>query len=239
MSLDQATRNCRHCSSIYGKKLDHSPVWTPEGGPWGRLATSGDCPSCLYEVLDTRTGELLVLAGGRCKRNDCLACGPWKARLIEQALHLARPAWLTTLGPVQFEPSEISRAVAMFRRQIRRTLAPSFEDAYFVEPYHLTSELHVHMYSWGAPLDDTTVTKAALATRLSDDTHVHVQPITNHARLGYGTKMITTPEDDTERTAFLKANNGRLVHATHRFWRGPDDAPANRGYIGAVARARA
>jgi hypothetical protein len=93
------------------------------------------------------------------------------------------------------------------------------------------------MYSWGAALTEKTVLRAAVASGLADETHVHIQPIRTHANLGYGLKMILTPKSDSDRADFLDANNGRLVHATHLFWRGPEDAPAHGGYLGALDRA--
>jgi len=190
----------------------------------------------LYEAFDPDTGELLTLSDGRCKRNDCPPCARWKARRIILALHVAQPQWMLTLGPLGV-PLDVCRdAVGAYRQRLRRWVSPELQDVYFVEPYRYNSGRHLHMYAWGGTLAAEAVTRAAISSDLANSDHVHVQPITHHTNLGYGLKMVTHPLTADDFTDYLLSNGGRLMHATHGFWRGPDGQPASGGYAGALQR---
>jgi len=204
--------------------------------PSSREARWSVCPAWQYESLDHRTGELRPTFAPRCRRNDCPSCGPWKARIIELTLHVAQPELLVTIGPIQVEPHEISTQVSRYRQRVRRATSSPVQDAYFVESYTSRSEPHLHMYSFGAALRQDMVVSAAMATRLGDETHIDVQPITHHGNLGYGMKMITRPKSETDRSEFLRLNGGRLVHASRGFWRGPDGVVQEGGYLTSYRR---
>jgi hypothetical protein len=96
---------------------------------------------------------------------------------------------------------------------------------------------HIHDSAWGAELTPEMVAPAAISSGLADPTHVYVQRISHHADLGHGMKMVTHSTEPEARQWFLDAKNGRLVHASHGFWRGPGSHFASGGYRGAVRRA--
>jgi hypothetical protein len=153
-------------------------------------------------------------------------------------MHLAQPQWLVTLGPISCPLSKLSQQVSRYRQRLRRSTSSTLQDAYFVEPYAYRSGYHLHSYAWGAELTAELVAPAAISSGLADAAHVHVQRISHHANLGYGMKMISHPTDPDDRQRFLEANSGRLVHASHGFWRGPANHPAGGGYRGSLRRAR-
>lgn len=236
---------CRYLNSPQGTNLHHDGVrrFSRTAGSsalsfGGRLATNVDCPRYLCLAADPVTGEVVQLAGTRCKRNDCGPCASWKTNAIELAMHLARPQWLVTLGPIQCDLAKLTQQVSRYRQRLRRSTSSSLQDAYFVESYRYRSGYHLHDYAWGAELTPELVAPAAVSNGLADHDHVHVQRISHHANLGYGMKMISCPTDPDDQQRYLEANNGRLVHASHGFWRGPGGQPAEGGYRGSLRRAR-
>lgn len=182
------------------------------------------CPRSARWWVHPGSGEAVQIRAGACNRNTCTTCLRTKANLVLRALHAVSPSILLGLSHAGSTAKEVSARMTRLRRCLRSRI-PDWQDAYFIEPHTRSNDLHVHAYAtseWS-----TDAVEAAATASMDDARRLHVRPVLDHGGLGYGMKMALNPD---QQQRFLRANGGRVVHATRDMWRGPDGVPVEGGY---------
>jgi hypothetical protein len=182
------------------------------------------CPHSRVEFANYRTGEIIVLYRGRCRRNVCTECVRWKLGFIHRAIAQVRPATLLTIADLEGDPAQIRVAWARFRRYVRQSGRFTYEDLYTIEP-HANGLLHVHALILPR-LTESQALAAAEAAGLGSN--VDVRPITFMGGLSYVLKRAT---DSETLASHLTLNGRRLFNTTRGFWAGPDGTPTPGGYM--------
>jgi hypothetical protein len=162
-----------------------------------------------------------------CGAQFCPFCMPRVSTRISGALGLAEPDLLLTVTLLPPDWLQIRRLLNALMASLRRR-SPKFQWAYTVEANRSGDRAHAHAWVRGPRLRRVELADIAASAGVGS---VHQVPTFSRGQaLGYTLKEVglspTLPVGEAlaQQATFWHLNGGRLVHATHGFWRDRDGA---------------
>ncbi len=160
----------------------------------------------------------------RCGRNACEWCGPVNALQTARAIALAEPerSYLLTLAGDDFQT--VRARVNRLRYDVRQEVGPFF-DCWHVEPNPEGTGHHVHGLQHGRFVPVETFRR--MADRRGFGRWVGLSRVRSASSAAlYGVKLAAMAAAayslkgaSADLEMFLRANGGRMVHASRGFWR--------------------
>jgi hypothetical protein len=164
-------------------------------------------------MLSLQTG---AVSPARCDANFCPYCAPFKARMIGGAIALSMPQRMVRFSLV---PDDFKRTQAQMRSVVRwmRRNFDEVQMAYHVEPNPKGTGNHLHAWEHGP----NKIPQRALqeACHRSGFGIPDIRRFKVRGSVTYGLKGVSYGMKHDDLETFLSLNGGRLVHATHGFWR--------------------
>lgn len=198
--------------------LYRESVTTPEPERYTR------CPrKAGFLVFNHATGEAHP---ARCKAVSCPFCGPIEAMLVGGAIALAGPQRQMELTQVGDSWQTVRTRVRKWTQRIREQ-GYDIEWCYHVEPNPKGTGHHLHGFQRGSFIPQEVISRTADGCGMGRVAYVQKFEAPS-AGVRYGVKMagiqygLKMAEQEASMSAYLRANGGRLVHASRGFWRVKD-----------------
>lgn len=220
---------------VQAQNADRSVDDALDGAPLDR------CPRKLGWFMVNR--ELQLVRPARCKANSCAYCCPLNAILVGGAIALARPQRAIRFSLVGDEWQLVRQRMFRLRNEIK---AAGFgcHWAWHCEPNPKGTGHHVHAWQRGDFIPQARLQELCerrgmgfpyierLKASIEDGDSVKYG-MKMATGLGYGMKLSEARETAA---TYLRANGGRLVHASRGFWQVEGEQVGQREAMSAWAR---